>query len=165
MLNQIKDHIVSSKEVLEKTGISRATLNNYIRMGIIPRPVVRKPINGNTTIKNLGYFPFSVIERIETVRDLKKQGNSMEEIIKLLAHLPVEKVDEETTLSYGQNQVDANKDKKDGETFKGELQLTLEEISYPAYLLNYNFEIEWINSRAENRILNRHSYGFLRVNA
>ena len=34
---------VTSKEILFKTSISRATLNNYIQAGIIPKPVVKKP--------------------------------------------------------------------------------------------------------------------------
>ena len=39
----LKDkQFITSKEVLSKTGISRATLNNYIKIGILPRPVVKK---------------------------------------------------------------------------------------------------------------------------
>jgi hypothetical protein len=34
---QSKD-LITSKEILSVTGISRATLNNYIKMGIIPKP-------------------------------------------------------------------------------------------------------------------------------
>ena len=38
---------------------------------------------------------------------------------------------------------------------KGRLKLTLEDISDPAYLLNYDFEIKWINRKAEDVILNQ----------
>ena len=98
MLHRTDKYVVNSKEVLGKTGISRATLNNYIRMGIIPRPVVRKPVDGSTTIKKIGYFPLSVIERIETVKKLKKQGKSIEDIIKLLGDLPVGASDGKTAI-------------------------------------------------------------------
>ena len=33
--------LITSKDLLEQTGISRATLNNYIKDGIIPRPLVK----------------------------------------------------------------------------------------------------------------------------
>ena len=46
------NELISSKEVLEKSGISRATLNNYIKMGIIPKPIVQSPKEGVAEIKN-----------------------------------------------------------------------------------------------------------------
>ena len=157
MSNSSDEYIVSSKKVLGETGISRATLNNYIRMGIIPRPVVQKPIDGSSTTKKIGYFPVSVIGRIETVKNLKKQGKSLEDIIKLLVELPHESSDEKTTIlsDEAQNIPTEGETRKKPNRFKEELQLTLEEISYPSYLLNYDFDIEWINHRAENRILNQ----------
>ncbi|MBN2061526.1 MAG: DUF4004 family protein [Deltaproteobacteria bacterium] len=156
MLSQEVEHFVSSKEVLEKTGISRATLNNYIRMGILPRPIVRKPVNSGTKIKNLGYFPQSVMERIEHVKTMKKQGNSMNEIIHILANPPAERTMDVITPSHEGEKGDKVKYRKEDECkFKEELKLTLDDISYPAYLVNFDFELEWINSRAENRILNQ----------
>jgi hypothetical protein len=55
---------ISSKEILARTGISRATLNNYIGLNLIPPPTVRKPkeIGGPTKI---GYFPEWVVDRID----------------------------------------------------------------------------------------------------
>jgi predicted site-specific integrase-resolvase len=75
---QSKD-LITSKEILSVTGISRATLNNYIKMGIIPKPVVRKPIAGMEGVKKIGYFPRIVLDRIKTVKELKGKGHSMEE--------------------------------------------------------------------------------------
>ena len=74
--------LVTSKEVLSVSGISRATLNNYIKMGIIPRPVVQKPIAGMEGVKKIGYFPRTVLDRIKSVRELKGKGHSMEDIAK-----------------------------------------------------------------------------------
>jgi len=33
---------ISSLDIINKTGISRATLNNYIKMNLLPRPTVKK---------------------------------------------------------------------------------------------------------------------------
>ncbi|MFH1630264.1 MAG: hypothetical protein ABIE47_16300, partial [Pseudomonadota bacterium] len=68
MSKTVKNNWVTSKEVLLKTAISRATLNNYIRMGIVPRPVVQKPPGDFKKTKQIGYFPEAVIERINLVK-------------------------------------------------------------------------------------------------
>ena len=56
--------LITSKEIIEKTGISRATLNNYIKMGLLPKPIVRRPGPEQKGVKQIGYFPASVLERI-----------------------------------------------------------------------------------------------------
>ena len=53
---------ISSKEILARTGISRATLNNYIGLNLIPPPTVRKPKEGGGPTK-IGYFPEWVVDR------------------------------------------------------------------------------------------------------
>ena len=70
----------SSKEILVQTGISRATLNNYINLGILSKPVIRQPEPGSGEAPALGYFPDNSLDRIEQVRKLKSQGLSMAEI-------------------------------------------------------------------------------------
>ncbi|HLA27465.1 MAG TPA: adenylate/guanylate cyclase domain-containing protein [Syntrophales bacterium] len=77
--------LITSKELLKKTGISRATLNNYIKDGIIPRPLVRAADDLNLRVKRIGYFPQDVINRIEKIRRMKREGVSMESIIKELS--------------------------------------------------------------------------------
>ena len=74
------DSLITSKEILDKTGISRATLNNYIKMGILPKPIVRRPGPEQKGIKQIGFFPASVLDSILKVKLLKQQGKSMEEI-------------------------------------------------------------------------------------
>jgi len=76
--------MISSKEIIEKTGISRATLNNYIKLGILPRPLVKKPEDARTRAKKIGYFPETVIERILIVKKMKKNGSFMEDIVNRL---------------------------------------------------------------------------------
>jgi hypothetical protein len=69
--------LISSKDILLKTGISRATLNNYIKMGILSKPIVQTPLDGLKGPRKLGYFPSSAIEVIEKLKRLKSQGLSM----------------------------------------------------------------------------------------
>ena len=79
--------MLSSKELLEKTGISRATLNNYVARGLLPRPVVARPeMRGSKQPRQLGYFPEEVVARIEQIQQWKREGLSMDEIeLKLAA--------------------------------------------------------------------------------
>ena len=64
--------LVSSIAVLARTGLSRATLNNYIKMGIIPQPIVKKPGDPSIRAKQIGYFPDSVWGTIERIKQYKK---------------------------------------------------------------------------------------------
>jgi adenylate cyclase len=75
---------VSSLDIIEKTGISRATLNNYIKMNILPRPNVKKPEEAAVRARMLGYFPESVIDTIGQIKMMKKQGYTMDVMIERL---------------------------------------------------------------------------------
>lgn len=66
--------MLTSKEVLEKTAISRATLNNYISWGIVPRPDVLPPGPHDGAAPRIGYFPDSIVKRIEEIQRLKRDG-------------------------------------------------------------------------------------------
>ena len=152
-------NLITSKEIIEKTGISRATLNNYIKMGILPKPIVRRPGPEQKGVKLIGYFPASVLERILKVKLLKQQGNSMEDIAyQFQESFPVKQKEErqedppaherrhkdESTYSQSRRRVSDS-----------EFQVTIADINSPAYLINHNFEIEWINKPAEEYIFNR----------
>ncbi len=158
MSNFEGQNLISSKEILEKTGVSRATLNNYIKMGIIPRPIVRKSIEGFKNIKNLGYFPRSTLERIEKVKRLKKRGNSMRVITRMLNEVKKHVQEEEEIRPHARYEDEIQEIKKirpKNEMYEEKLKLTIEEIPFPAYLINFDFEIVWINNEAEERILNQ----------
>src|SRR3954466_12890681 len=73
--------MLSSKEILERTGISRATLNNYISAGLVPRPQVLPPGPQDGGAPRIGYFPDDTIERIETIQRLKREGWSLSRIL------------------------------------------------------------------------------------
>ena len=125
-------NLISSKDLLEKTGISRATLNNYIKVGIIPRPVVLGPSKDMPKVSRIGYFPRAAVERIEIVKVLKREGHPMQDIARRFRNLPETPPLDTDTEGSGERP-----------------ELTLGDLSSPAYLLNHNFEIEWINREAE----------------
>src|SRR5512133_2328670 len=79
--------MLTSVALLEGAGISRATLNNYIADGLLPRPEVRRqasaPGEAPTT---LGYFPDWALDRIQQLQELKRSGISMDDIKNLLAN-------------------------------------------------------------------------------
>ncbi len=73
--------MIASKELLALTGISRATLNNYIAMGLLPRPEVKRqaPAPGESPA-TLGYFPDWATQRVNEIRNLKQLGLSIDAI-------------------------------------------------------------------------------------
>ena len=72
--------MLSSKHILDITKISRATLNNYIKYGMLSKPIVSKPDLVSTGPRQLGYFPDDTIARIHAISKLKQEGYSMSEI-------------------------------------------------------------------------------------
>jgi class 3 adenylate cyclase len=72
--------LLNSKELLEKTRISRATLNNYISWGIVPRPQVLPPGPHDGAAPRIGYFPDDIAKRIADIQRLKKEGWDMKRI-------------------------------------------------------------------------------------
>ena len=71
---------MSSKELMERTGISRATINNYIALGILPRAQIRRPAASDSAAPRIGYFPDNAIDLVETVRRLRAEGKTMQDI-------------------------------------------------------------------------------------
>ena len=150
--------MITSKEIIKKTGISRATLNNYIKMGILPKPVVGPPRPEDHGVKQIGYFPEEVIARLDRVRLLKEQGKSMEEISRLFTG----------DTESGEHYAFSSDEKKVEQPSEAErrvrrftritdtdLKVTICDIKSPAYLVNRNFEIEWINKQAEDFVFGK----------
>ena len=152
-------NLITSKEIIQKTGISRATLNNYIKMGILPKPIVRRPGPEQKGVKQIGYFPASVLESILKVKLLKQQGNSMEDIVSQFHESLSDEQKEERQESLPVH----DRRQRDEPAYThsrrrvsdSEFQVTIADINSPAYLINHNFEIEWINKPAEEYIFNR----------
>ena len=76
--------MLTSKQLIEITGISRATLNNYVALGILPNPVVKTPGEEGGRATRLGYFEEEAVDCIKKVQALKKEGFSMAEIAEKL---------------------------------------------------------------------------------
>ena len=139
--------MLNSKEILEKTGISRATLNNYISCGIVPKPEVLAPDPRDGTAPRIGYFPDDVLQRISQIQNLKKEGWSMARISEHFAAA-------QPVAAGGAAVMAARSSAAPGGLERGAMpRLTVEEITHPAYMVNYNFELIWFNAAARSGVL------------
>ena len=199
--------MITSKDLLERTGVSRATLNNYIAMNLLPRPEVKRisPAPGEAPT-TLGYFPDWAVTRIEDIRSLKQSGMSIDAIKNKLANQPEsgaqtvitankDKVTEKSVTaaqeasadehsSNNQSQEIISKEIIKNQYFEGlkesstltkerqsaewqtrkvsqssspsskvsqqALNLSIEQIDYPAYMINYESHLIWLNEHAKN---------------
>lgn len=137
--------LLTSKEVLEKTGISRATLNNYISWGIVPRPDVLPPEPQDGAAPRIGYFPKEIVKRIEEIQRLKREGWS---ITKISEHF----AGGQASAAAGADTPKASRPPAPGaEPGRGPLSgLSIEEIEHPAYMVNDGFEVTWLNDAARS---------------
>ncbi|MCL7488297.1 MAG: hypothetical protein M8357_09025 [Desulfobulbaceae bacterium] len=149
--------MITSKDIIRRTGISRATLNNYIKLGILPRPIVGPPRPGDHGVKQIGYFPEDVIVRLDRVRLMKEQGRSMDEISRHFQSVP-----EFDGFATGSGTIEKNEGEGDRRRVRPytrstdhELKVTICDIESPAYLVGPDFEIEWINKQAEDIVFNK----------
>ena len=147
--------MITSKELLERTGISRATLNNYISLGILERPSVLPSSKADTEAPRIGFFPEQAVTVIEEVQRLKKQGLTMNEIAQKFRRdtgtetsEPVSDSIPTSLMSYIRSKTDQHKRK----SFS--MELSVESIPGPAYMVNNNFELIWWNEEAGRRLLN-----------
>lgn len=138
--------MLTSKELLERTGISRATLNNYIARGLLPKPVVSRPTIRGKGPRQIGYFPDETVLRIQKIQQFKREGLGLDDIA---ARLLVEEAkperastgaDEPRTTTQG------------GATRKQSLVVTVDQIAHPAYMVNYKFEVVWFNDAARDAL-------------
>lgn len=137
---------MSSKEVLEKTGISRATLNNYIASGIVPRPEVLPPGPQDGGAPRIGYFPPGVLLRIEDIQRLKREGWSLARIIE---HFTGSAAPARAAAEPRKPDRDPDRASPALATGPGEMpRLSFGEISHPAYLVNRRYELVWMNEAA-----------------
>ena len=162
--------MLTSLELMRAAGISRATLNNYIALGLLPRPLVRNPAEGaDTRARQIGYFPEDALARIERIRQLKKQGLPMAEIVsqlqselfqpdaasaaqqfsRPLAALPAEEYPAAPALTS----IGADSPSSVPGAMTGQLRVTIDQVPFPAYMVNYNFEITWYNEDASRELL------------
>lgn len=141
-----------SKELIKRTGISRATLNNYIALGLLPRPTVMKAAGEDGHIPRLGYFPDSALDTILKVQKLKQQGLSMAEIATIVNRDRNGAQDAPLLQSLSRPPADTGRTAPQQPGMNataavpgGGLRLTLDQVDQPAYLVNSLFEAEWAN--------------------
>ncbi|NQU57127.1 MAG: hypothetical protein HQ513_07820, partial [Rhodospirillales bacterium] len=151
--------MLTSKQLLSRTGISRATLYNYISLGILPKPVLAK-LEGRA--RPVSQFSSQVLATIEQVNNLKKRGISMVEIASILQHEssdtlatdalaaePVAANESLADLERRRSERRAGSSQKGIETLPGGgLRLTIDQVTTPAYMVNTRFELEWANAEA-----------------
>ena len=159
--------MISSKALIDQTGISRATLNNYIQLGILPKPVVQSlsadADEGGARV--LGFFPDDALERVQAVQILKTQGLSMAQVAERLAQtdalLEVHELQLETVSArpamrpVGSSTNARTVNTRSGHGMSealGNLSLSLDTLTHPAYMLNYNFELTWFNETARKEV-------------
>ncbi len=154
---------LTSKELMARTGLSRATLNNYVAQGILPRPDVRVPAAGDGRARRLGYFPTESIDIIEQVGRLKKQGLNMSEITATLGEkrpsMPQssnDDIQEEGIAKASQREsIVVGLPFAATAALPGVLRtqnLSIDNVSGAAYMLNNQFEVEWSNDEAETKL-------------
>ena len=76
----VTENLLSSLDLIRITGMSRATLNNYIKLGLLPKPIVARPHDPVIRARRIGYFPPEVLSTLEQVQSLKATGKPIQEI-------------------------------------------------------------------------------------
>lgn len=145
--------MLTSKDVLERTGISRATLNNYISTGLLPRPEVLPPNPADGAAPRIGYFPDDTVDRIAEIQRLKREGWS---IARIAAHFvqrgggasgttdaPVR-----TGLAKAAAPAVAPAPPASVDRRLARPTLSLADIPHPAYLLDGSLGLVWANDAA-----------------
>jgi adenylate cyclase len=153
--------MLTSLELMQASGISRATLNNYIALGLLPRPVVKNPdAEANTRARQIGYFPDETLSRIELIQQLKKQGLQMAEIARRL-----QSDSPQPAIAASVRTAESSFHRENPAAIpmpspipnipgaNGSMRFTIDQIPFPAYMVNYNFEITWYNDDARRELL------------
>lgn len=150
----MSNNLLTSKDILEKTGISRATLNNYIARGFLPKPIVSRPEVSGSGPRQIGHFAPEVLDRIELIQRLKKGGLAMDEIGMRLASTTINPIHALRGSGGGESHAPksatpANAAQMDSSE---SLTLTVEQLPHIAYMVNYKFEVLWLNEKARTDI-------------
>lgn len=141
--------MLTSKELLEKTGISRATLSNYVARGLLPKPVVSSPeVRGGKRPRQIGYFPDEALALVEQILKWKADGLSMDEIVTRAAARPASDAPAPRP-QVGSAQ--AISDPAAGSR-KQPLVVTIDQVPHPAYMVNHRFEVVWFNDKAREAL-------------
>lgn len=152
--------MITSKYLLEQTGLSRATLNNYIGLGLLPRPVVRRiATDPGAGLATLGYFPDWAVDRLQQIKSLKKQGLSINNICRQIASEnkagnPADNDDTGTTHQQMASSEDQGQKQPAAQKMNAResINLSIDSIPYPAYMINYECGLVWLNAAAQHTL-------------
>jgi adenylate cyclase len=136
-----RHNVFTSKEVLERTGISRATLNNYISSGLLPRPDVLPPDPSAGSAPRIGYFPDDTVDRILEIQRLKTEGWS---IGRITLHFEQRARGEPGLEPVGRPPAPAASPSEAASGVSG--SAFFEEVEHPAYGVGAGFELLWANA-------------------
>lgn len=146
--------MLDSKQLIKITGISRATLNNYVALGILPNPVVMSPQGTDKRATRLGYFDDSAVDTINQVKQLKKEGQTMAQIADQLGR----KTPKQRPAPDQAVESPASSSVTDGGKHVAPhglaLETSIENFPGPAYMVNNNLELIWWNDHASTTFFN-----------
>jgi adenylate cyclase len=143
--------LLTSKEIIERTGISRATLNNYIASGLVPRPQVLPPGPEHGAAPRIGYFPDDTIARIETIQRLKREGWSINRIAEhLAAHPPAPDAGAAMPAAPTAATRTAPATLAPAPVADPSGRLWLRDVRHPAYIVDEAFRVVWMNDEARS---------------
>lgn len=145
--------MLDSKQLIEITGISRATLNNYVAMGILPSPEVRTPQGGASRATRLGYFADETVEIIHQVQQLKKEGLAMAQIAEQIGLKRPALSSDPRASSRAKKSLVGARDSLANLT----LDQNIEHLPGPAYMVNNNLELIWWNEQAGESFFGQYS--------
>lgn len=152
--------MLTSNYLIEKTGISRITLNNYVKLGIVPKPVMSNSGALGAESSQMATFPDETLDRIETISQFKQEGYSLDEICEHLLN----EVAVTASVADGSQTEDSARSRPTGshsvvlqtndlnETDLDGPRVTIEDLPHPAYMINHNFELMWVNPQARHRL-------------
>ena len=112
-------------------------------MGLLPKPLVKRTQKDHGRAPRMGYFSDDAIDRVNEIHKLKKEGLTMSDISERLKVEPGQKI------APGSVNEQFNSPAK---TYS--LDLDIEAITGPAYMVNNNFELLWWNDAAVNTVFN-----------
>lgn len=154
--------MLTSKEIIERTGISRATLNNYIASGLVARPQVLPPGPEHGAAPRIGYFPDDTIERVETIQRLKREGWS---ISRIAGHFAAQGAGRAPVQAHSAAPVPLEVPRPLPAAgaapapvavvapVEPALRLTRAVLAHPAYLVDDGLRLVWMNDEARHGAL------------
>ena len=84
----MRRNLLTFKDIIERTGISRAALQSYKARGLLPSPIAFTA-EADGTARQVGQFDPSVLETIARIQALAASGVSLDEIgMRLAANDP-----------------------------------------------------------------------------